>query len=164
MSAPDSSARILQAATTAPLLASQKSQGKAVEPAAYVEPLASQKRESTARIKADSLASQKRGGKAVNVKATKGDGQKSKTIKVNGLTFRVRLSDQGFRVMLLTVEEGRQHEPYLVSLRRNEWEAVKGDKAAFVAKVMEKLRQRLAKASDGERGKLQLLLATIEAA
>lgn len=142
--------------------------------------MASQKSESTARIKADSLASQKRGGnviknahslasqkrggKAVNVKATKGDGQKSKTIKVNGLTFRVRLSDRGFRVMLLTVEVGRQHEPYLVSLRRNEWEAVEGDKAAFVAKVIEKLRQRLEKASDGESGKLQLLLATIEAA
>lgn len=160
MSAPDSSARILQAATTAPLMASQKGQF-----------LASQKNESKARAITVSLASQKGqslasqgGGKAVNVKASKGDGQKSKTIKAYGLTFRVRLSDRGFRVMLLTVEDGRQHEPYLVSLRRDEWAAVEHDKAAFVAKVREKLCQRIAKASDGEKQKLQLLLSKIETA
>ncbi|MEP7337192.1 MAG: hypothetical protein ABI977_05560 [Acidobacteriota bacterium] len=95
------------------------------------------------------------------MKAPQGNGQKSKTVKVNGLTFRVRLSDRGYRVMLLTVEEGRQREPYLVSLRRNEWAVIENDKAAFVVKVREKLRQRIAKASEGEKDKIQSLLARI---
>ncbi len=157
MSAANSSARISQTTTNAPL-ASHKHGGKAVK---QVASLASQKRESTARIKAASLASQKRGEKGVNVKATKGDGQKSKTIKVNGLTFRVRLSDKGFRVMLLTVEDGRQHEPYLASLRRDEWAVIESDKAAFVVKVREKLKQRITKASEGEKDKIQSLLTRI---
>jgi hypothetical protein len=127
-------------------------------------PLASQKQSGKAIKKAASLASQKREVKAVKVKASQGKGQRSKTVKTNGLTFRVRLSDRGYRVMLLTVELGRQREPYLASLRRAEWQAVEGDKAAFVAKVKEKLHQRIEKASDEDRDKLQSLLATIEAA
>ncbi len=171
MSAANSSARISQTAPNAPFLASQKSQGNAIEPAASVESLASQKRdekaiEKTASLagqKKQTLASQKCEVKAVKVKASQGSGQKSKTVKINGLTFRVRLSDRGYRVMLLTVEEGRQREPYLVSLRRSEWQAVEDDKPAFLVKVKEKLCQRIAKAADGERGKLQSLLAMFAA-
>ena len=111
MNVANSSARISQTATNAPLLASQKSQGKAVEPAASVEPLASQKHSGKATKKASflagqktqTLASQKREEKTIQVKAPQGNGQKSKTVKINGLTFRVRLSDRGYRVMLLTV-------------------------------------------------------------
>jgi len=156
---------------TAPLLASQKIQSQAVEPAAPVETLASQKQRGNAVKKAASLAGQKmpslaslkRGKQGVQVKATPGDGQKSRTVKVSGLTFRVRLSDQGYRVMLMMVEAGRQREPYLVSLRRSEWASVENDKVAFMAKVKEKLSQRIEKASDEEIDRLQCLLATIAA-
>lgn len=172
MSVANSSARISQTTTTAPLLASQKSQDKAVEPAASGEPLASQKHNgkaikkaaSLAGQKSQALASQKREEKAIQVKAAQGNGQKSKTVKIDSLTFRVRLSDRGYRVMLLMVEQGRQREPYLVSLRRSEWQAVEQDKPAFLAKVKEKLCQRITKASDDERGKMELLLAMINVA
>lgn len=171
MSVANSSARVSHTATNAPLLASQKSQGKAVKPAASVEPLASQKHSGKAIKKAASLAgqksqmlaSQKTEEKAVQVKAPQGNGQKSKTVKVNGLTFRVRLSDRGYRVMLLTVEAGRQREPYLASLRRSEWQAVEHDKPALLAKVREKLCQRIEKAAEDEKGKLQTLFAMISA-
>lgn len=170
MSAGNSSARISQTAPNAPLLASQKSQGNAIEPATFLEPMASQKRGEKARKKApllagqkrQTLASQERKENIVKVKASQGNGQKSKTIKVNGLTFRVRLSDRGFRVMLLTVKEGRQREPYLASLRRSEWAEVKHDKPAFLTRVKEKLCQRISKASDEEKGKMELLLALID--
>lgn len=167
----NSSARISQTATNAPLLASQKSQGKSVEPAAPAEPLASQKRAekpirqavSMAGQKKQTLAGQGREKRDFEVKATQGNGQKSKTVKINGLSFRVRLSDRGFRVMLLTVEEGRQREPYLASLRRSEWQGVEDDKPAFLAKVKEKLSQRIEKAAENEKGKLQFLLTKIGA-
>ena len=132
-----------------PTLASQKRNRKTI-------PLASQK--------TNSLASQKHDETSVEIKAPKGKGQKSQTVKISGLTFRVRLSDRGYRVMLLTVEQGRQHEPYLVSFRRPEWKAVEHKSAAFLEKVKEKLRARIVKADDNEAAKLKTLLTTIEEA
>ena len=136
-----------------PTLASQKRDRKN-------DFLASQKRER----KTVSLASQKHDETSVEIKAPKGKGQKSQTVKISGLTFRVRLSDRGYRVMLLTVEQGRQHEPYLVSFRRPEWKAVEHKSAAFLEKVKEKLRARIVKADDNEAAKLKTLLTTIEEA
>ncbi len=169
MSAANSSARVSQTTASAPFLASQKNEDKAVEQTTFVEPLASQETAEQGTSQGLAMAgqgktyqaSQERKEKAVKVKAPQGNGQKSKTVKVNGLTFRVRLSDRGYRVMLLMVEAGRQREPYLVSLRRNEWTAVENDKAALLAKVKEKLRQRIDKASENERDKLQSLLIWI---
>lgn len=168
MSAANSSARITQTTTAALFLASQTneneangkapgnnlaSQANAKKTTGQTKPMAGQKK--------TILASQERKEKTFEVKAPRGNGQKSKTIKVNGLTFRVRLSDRGYRVMLLTVEAGRQREPYLVSLRRNEWLAIENDKDALLAKVKEKLGQRIAKASENERAKLQSLFTWI---
>ncbi len=98
------------------------------------------------------------------VAASKGNGQKSKTIKLPHLTFRVRLNDRGLRVMLLTNGEGQRREPYLVSLRRSEWAAVENDTAAFLRLVKNKLRERIAKATEGDRPKLASRLRQIEEA
>ncbi len=171
MSEPDSSARILQSTTTAPFLASQKNESQTEKHVTSYVPLASQKLEEKqgeqatpmAGQKKQTLASQKREKQTVKIKASQGTGQKSKTVKINGLTFRVRLSDRGYRVMLLTVEAGRQHEPYLVSLRRSEWQAVENDEVAFLAKVKEKLGQRIGKAPDEEKNKVNLLVEKLNA-
>ena len=66
--------------------------------------------------------------------------------------------------MLLTVENGERHEPYLCSLRRSEWAKVKNDTAAFLTKVKDKLRDRIRKNEDGDRDKLPALLQQIEEA
>ncbi|HEX8999886.1 MAG TPA: hypothetical protein VGB07_08295 [Blastocatellia bacterium] len=104
------------------------------------------------------MASQKSGTGAVTVNTTKGSGQDSKTIKLHGLTFRLRLNDRGYRVML------QPGDRYLVSLRSSEWSAVEHNKAAFVGTVKEKLRERIAKSSGGDRIKLESLLQQIEEA
>lgn len=102
--------------------------------------------------------------KTVKVTASIGNGQKSKTIKYNGLALRVRLSDRGYRVMLLASGAGQRREPYLVSLRRSEWAAVENDNAAFLHLVKEKLTERIARAEDGDRAKLESLLQQIKEA
>lgn len=169
MSEPDSSARLLQRAKTAPFLASQEIESQTEKQVAYCDTLASQKREEKqggltvpmAGQKKQTLASPKREKQAVKVKAQQGNGHKSQTVKINSLTFRVRLSDRGYRVMLLTVEAGRQREPYLVSLRRSEWLEIESDKTAFFEVVRKKLNRRIAEASGGDKNKIQALLEQI---
>ncbi|MDX2042492.1 MAG: hypothetical protein SF097_14825 [Acidobacteriota bacterium] len=108
--------------------------------------------------KVEKMASQKNEQLPVKVKASEGKGQKSKTVNVNGLKFRVRLNDRSYRVMLLAADG----EPYLCSLRHSEWQAIADNPSAFLEKVKEKLRARIVKADDTEAAKLKTLLATIE--
>lgn len=152
MNPPASSARLLQNKTSAAFLASQKmaSQKSAHQQAAALPKMASQT--------VEPMASQKNEQPPVNVKASQGKGQKSKTVKVNGLRLRVRLNDQSYRVMLLASDG----EPYLCSFRLPEWAAVEHNNAAFLEKVKEKLRARIVKADDNEAAKLKTLLTTIE--
>ena len=147
MMQPDSSARLLQNKQVAALMASQKS-----------EAMASHKTEESQSKVTPEMASQKTGKPQLQVNPSQGKGQQSKTVKVNDLKFRVRLNDNSYRVMLL-LPDG---EPYLVSLLKAEWKAVEKDSAAFLEKVIAKLRIRIEKSDKELAAKLQTFLNKIE--
>ncbi len=160
MNAPDSSARLLQNKSFAPFQASLKSANNIQQLNESQASLKNADHSNPTKDKANSQASLN-SGQTATVKATKGKGQKSKRLKAAGLTFRVRLSDRGYRVMLLTVEEGRERELYLASLLSEEWSEVEHNSAAFLEKVIAKLRVRIAKADDKKRTELRDLLSKI---
>ncbi len=146
MTPPASSAQLLQNKISAAFLASQK---RAPQQAETVAKMASQK--------ADPIACQKIEQPPPKVKTPQGKGQKSKTVKINGLRLRVRLNDRSYRVMLLATDG----EPYLCSLRLTEWVAVENDSAALLEKVKEKVRARVSQVSGKEKNKLQGLLGKL---
>lgn len=162
MNPPDSSARLLQNKISAPFQASPRQGDNTQVQAGFQASLTDSGSLNTSTTKAESQASLSSKGQIAKVKVTKGKGQKSKRFKADGLTFRVRLSDRGYRVMLLLVEGGRERELYLASLRSAELAEIEHDSAAFLAKVKEKLRARIVKADDSEAAKLKTLLTTIE--
>lgn len=79
--------------------------------------------------------------------ATKGSRQTS---------FRVRLSDVGFRVCLVYYDDdGKRREPYLCYLSAKEWQQVKkGSLAKFAKLIADKLTERAAK-EDADSEKLE---------
>ncbi len=149
MNPPYSSARLQQNKQVAAFLASQK-----------LDAMASQKTEEPQPQAMPEMACQKSERSQVQVSASQGKGQQSKTVKINDLKFRVRLNDNSYRVMLL-LPDG---EPYLVSLLKAEWKLVEKDSAAFLEKVTVKLRVRIGKADEELAAKLKTLLTTIEEA
>lgn len=154
MNPPASSARLQQNQSVAAFLASQKVEKMASQKSAHQQAAALPKMASQT---VEPMASQKNEQPPVKVKASQGKGQKSKTVKVNGLKFRVRLNDRSYRVMLLASDG----EPYLCSLRLSEWATVEHDSAAFLVKVKEKLRARIVQASGEGKAKLIDLLQQI---
>lgn len=70
-------------------------------------------------------------------------------------TFRVRLSDVGFRVCLVYYDdEGKRREPYLCYLSAKEWQQAKrGSLANFAKLVADKLTERATK-EDADSAKL----------
>lgn len=87
--------------------------------------------------------------------ATKGSKQTS---------FRVRVSDVGFRVCLVFYDDdGLRRERYLCYLSATEWKAVKrGSLANFTKVIADKLSERAAK-EDADNEKLDELLSRVRA-
>lgn len=73
-------------------------------------------------------------------------------------SFRVRVSDVGFRVCLVYYDdEGKRREPYLCYLSAKEWkQARRGSLADFTRIVADKLTERLTK-EDADYEKLDVL-------
>ena len=78
-------------------------------------------------------------------------------------SFRVRVSDVGFRVCLVYYDEvGTRRERYLCYLSASEWkEAKRGSLSSFVQVVADKLTERAAK-EDADGEKLGELLQRVE--
>jgi len=87
--------------------------------------------------------------------ATKGSKQTS---------FRVRVSDVGFRVCLVYYDDqGKRREPYLCYLSAKEWQQAKRGSLANFAKIISiKLNERRAK-EDADSEKLEELLGRVKA-
>jgi len=98
------------------------------------------------QIKANSKGKQESWTVTTSTKpATKGSRQTS---------FRVRLSDVGFRVCLVYYDDqGKRREPYLCYLSAKEWQQAKrGSLANFAQIVTDKLAERATKDNaDGEK-------------
>lgn len=78
-------------------------------------------------------------------------------------SFRVRVSDVGYRVCLVYYDDqGQRREPYLCYLSAKEWqEAKRGTLAAFAQLVAAKLTERAAK-EDADSEKLNALLRRVQ--
>ncbi|HMV82987.1 MAG TPA: hypothetical protein PLD20_17635 [Blastocatellia bacterium] len=79
-------------------------------------------------------------------------------------SFRVRVSDVGFRVCLVFYDdEGLRRERYLCYLSATEWKNVKrGSLANFTKVIADKLTERAAK-EDADGEKLDELLSRVKA-
>lgn len=79
-------------------------------------------------------------------------------------SFRVRVSDVGFRVCLVYYDdEGTRRERYLCYLSASEWkQAKRGSLSGFVQIVADKLTERAAK-EDADNEKLSELLQRVKA-
>jgi regulator of replication initiation timing len=88
---------------------------------------------------------------------------KPSTKRSRQTSFRVRLSDVGFRVCLVYYDdEATRREPYLCYLSAKEWQQAKrGSLANFAQIVADKLTERAAKA-DADREKLGELLQRVK--
>jgi hypothetical protein len=92
----------------------------------------------------------------LRIKTARNGGQESWTVATTTrpatkgskqISFRVRVSDVGFRVCLVYYDEiGKRREPYLCYLSAKEWgHARRGTLASFAQLVTDKLAERAAK-------------------
>ncbi|MBL8191841.1 MAG: hypothetical protein JNK38_27765 [Acidobacteria bacterium] len=123
--------------------------------------------EKTARIEAPQTSARlqiKSSGKGKQESWTVKTTTKPSTKGSNQTSFRVRVSDVGFRVCLVYYDdEGKRRERYLCYLSATEWKQSKRDNLAmFVKRIAEKLADRTTK-ENADSEKLIALIHRINA-